>query len=55
MEVVLASDLDDTIMAAVVLRNGAVEAVTELPPSDSEVPGLSVVLESLFPKNEVVG
>ena len=55
VEVVLASDLDDSVMTAVVLRNGAVEAVAKLPLSDSKVPNLSVVLESLFPKNEVVG
>ena len=55
VEAVLSSDLDDSFITAVVLRNGAGEAVAELPPSDSVVLSLSVVFESLFPSDEVVG
>ena len=55
VEVVLSSDLDDSLITAVVLRNGAVEAVAELPLSDSKVLSLSVVFESLSPNDEVVG
>ena len=55
VEVVLSSGLDDSFMTAVVFRNGAVEAVAKYPLSDGEVLTLSVVFESLFPNDEVVG
>ena len=54
-EVVLSSDLDDSFMTEVVLRNGAVEAGAEPPLSCSKVLALTVVLESLFPSDETVG
>ena len=55
VEVVLSSDLNDSFITAVVLRNGAVEAVAELPLPDREVLGLLVFFESLLPNDEVVG
>ena len=55
VEVVLSSDLDESLITAVVLRNGAVEPVAELPLPESEVLDLSFVFESLFPNAELVG